>query len=75
MKWKKISRSDSWFTTPSFLTGAGSVMSIAGNYYHFNFSNKGIKTDTNAIKSDWRIVGLDIESAYMRFKDADKGAI
>jgi hypothetical protein len=60
---RKISRSSYWFTSPSFLTGAGSVLNISGNYYRFDFSNSGMQADSNAIKSDWCLVGRDIERA------------
>ncbi len=63
MKKRKKYRSDFLFATPSFLIGAGSVFNIAGNYFDFNYSSSEKEADAKAIRSDWGVVGGDIESA------------
>lgn len=47
----------------NFLTGAGTVMSLEGNYYHFNESENGQEADSNAIRNDFNMVGQDILNA------------
>ena len=65
-------RSDFLFSTPSFLSGAGSVMNIAGNYYEFNDSTSGIIADHKAIDSDFRMIGQDISDIIDKTKIKDK---
>lgn len=45
------------FSTPSFLSGAGTVMNISGNYYDFNSSETGSEADKKAIENDFRMIG------------------
>ena len=52
--------SDFLFTTPSFLSGAGTVINIAGNYYQFNESETDQEADNRAITSDFNMVGQDL---------------
>lgn len=53
---------DFLFTTPSFLTGAGTVMNLAGSFYDFNDSNTSEEADCLAIKVDFNIVGDDLKA-------------
>jgi len=48
------------FSTPSFLSGAGTVINLAGNYYEFNSSDSGFEADEKAIENDFRMIGQDI---------------
>lgn len=50
------------FPDPSFIGGMGTVLDIGGNFFPFNASRTGDEADAKAIKSDWQIVGKDIES-------------
>jgi hypothetical protein len=52
------------FSTPSFLSGAGTVINLAGNYYKFNSSNSGTEADELAIEHDFRMIGQDIKNAF-----------
>jgi hypothetical protein len=56
------------FLTPasSFLTGAGSVFALAGSYYSYNRSSTPQEADERAIRSDWAMIGQDIEQATRR---------
>jgi len=59
---RKISRRYSTgflFSTPSFLTGAGSVINLAGNYYRYNSSRSGAEADALALKNDFLMIGQD----------------
>ncbi|MCX6277049.1 MAG: hypothetical protein NT004_03000 [Bacteroidetes bacterium] len=47
------------FSTPSFFSGAGTVMNLAGNYYDFNASETDFEADEVAIANDFRMVGQD----------------
>jgi hypothetical protein len=48
------------FSSPSFLSGAGTVFNLGGNYYRFNSSETGFESDEIAIENDFRMVGQDI---------------
>lgn len=48
------------FSTPSLLSGAGTVINMAGNYYNFNSSNSGSEADQLAISNDFNMIGQDI---------------
>lgn len=52
------------FSTPSFLSGAGTVINLAGNYYKFNSSDSGTEADKVAIEHDFRMIGQDIKNAF-----------
>lgn len=69
MKRIKKYRTDFLFPTPSFLTGAGSVLNIAGNYFDFNYSSTDKEADNKAIVSDWSVIGEDILLAETQFKE------
>jgi hypothetical protein len=75
MKRKNIYRSDFLFTRSSFLTGAGSVLNISGNYFPFNYSKSDEDADSKAIEFDWGMVGLDLEKVYSSNKNIDKLSI
>jgi len=65
---KKRYRTDFLFSTSTFLSGAGTVFNIAGNYYGFNSSESKSEADERALNSDWHIVGQDIEEAVNQLK-------
>lgn len=48
------------FSTPSFLSGAGTVINLAGNYYEYNVSASDCEADYNAIKNDFDMIGQDM---------------
>jgi hypothetical protein len=60
------------FSTPSFLSGAGSVINLAGNHYEFNTSDSGFEADNYAVQNDFRMVGQDIYDAIGILKDENK---
>ncbi len=60
------------FSTPSFLSGAGTVLNLAGNYYEFNSSDSGSEADIIAIENDFRMVGQDIADVLEKIKDDKK---
>ena len=47
----------------NWLTGAGSIFSLFGNYY----GELGSITDAEAIASDWQAVGDDMRAAMAQF--------
>lgn len=57
---KKI-RTNRLFPRTGFLTGMGSVLNISGRYFDFNYSKSASDVDTEAIASDWNMVGKDIQ--------------
>jgi hypothetical protein len=59
---------DTDFLTPksSFLTGMGTVLNLAGNYFIYNSSKTAQEADERAIASDWKILGQDMRTAIKR---------
>ena len=51
--------SDFLLPESSFITGMGSCLSIAGNYYEYNVSPSAWIADRNAIYMDWKMIGND----------------
>jgi hypothetical protein len=52
--------SDFLFSRMGFLTGAGSVLALFGNYYEYNQSSTVAEADVLALYSDWLNTGNDI---------------
>lgn len=59
---------DSFNLEKPFLSGLGSVINVAGNYYHFKkyLSNND---DFRAITSDWKKVGVYLMEALSFYKE------
>ena len=49
-----------------FMTGMGSAIGIAGNFYGFNYSKSSIEADKKALRSDWLMVGQDLAGAIRK---------
>lgn len=60
---------DFLFSTPSFLSGAGTVFNVVGSYYFYNYSTSDFEADLRALKCDWEMVGKDMEVAIKQYKD------
>lgn len=56
---KQRYNTDFLFPKQDFMMGLGSVFSISGNYYKYNYSSN---PDSKAIESDWGVVGQDLKS-------------
>ncbi len=54
------------FSDPSGLTGAGSIVSIGGNYYDFNYSDSEQEADHRAFEKDWEAVYDDQNTSFER---------
>jgi hypothetical protein len=67
--------SDFLFSTPNFLSGAGTVMNLAGDYYKFNDSKSELEADSRAIRNDFNMIGQDIADAIENVKLNDKNLI
>lgn len=50
----------------SFSEGAGSVMSLRGNY--FTIPRIAVKSDADCIREDWRNVGNDLRYAMRKIR-------
>lgn len=55
-------RTDFLFPKRSFWKGFSSVLNIFGNQNKFNSSKSGQEADYNALKSDWEMIGQDIQN-------------
>jgi hypothetical protein len=52
----------------NFLTGAGSVLNLAGNYYDYEVSDNAALEDALALAYDWSMVWNDMNSAINQFE-------
>ena len=59
---------DFFVSRMSFLTGAGSILALFGNYYEFNRSSTEAEADALAICSDWLNTGNDIRVAIEKVR-------
>lgn len=46
----------------------GSILSLFGSYFSFNYSSSAKEADTKAIESDFGVIGKDIEFAIDQYK-------
>lgn len=46
--------------TSGFVTGMGSAVGLAGNFYGFNYSKTPTEADVRALRADWVMVGRDL---------------
>ena len=59
---------DFLFAKPNFLSGMASAMDLGGTLVsEYNSSFTPNAADFRALKSDWAVVGMDIEDALKRF--------
>ena len=54
---------DFLYARPSFLSGAGRALDLWGAFEEFNDSPTAEDADAEALYSDWRMVGQNLESA------------
>ncbi|HTJ25703.1 MAG TPA: hypothetical protein VMA36_06005 [Candidatus Limnocylindria bacterium] len=54
------------FSSPSFLAGVGSTVTLWTNIGHYNFSADGEEADQRATYADWRMTGQDIRVGLYR---------
>lgn len=54
------------FPRTSVLIGAGSSISIWGNYFGFNFYKSEAEADARALENDWYVIGSDFKSVLER---------
>ena len=69
MKKGDLFKSDFLFPDTDFITGMGSVLNIAGNYFEFATSRNELIADLKALRCDWGIVGQDISKAAKCVRD------
>ena len=60
------------FSSPSFFSGAGTLMNLSGNFYDFNASKTGFEADEKALENDFRMVGQDICDTIEKVKTNKK---
>lgn len=60
--------SDFLFARPSFLAGFGSIIDWSDSLREFNRSANPTIANCIAIRSDWRAVGSDIQTALEQYK-------
>jgi hypothetical protein len=66
---------DFLYSTPNFLSGAGTVINLGGDYYRFNESSSPIEADSRAIRNDFNMIGQDISDVIEEMKLNDKNLI
>ncbi len=66
-KYKRF-KTGTLFSKPSFLSGAGTALNLAGNYHPINYSGSSNESDRKAIENDFNMVGQDILDALKKIK-------
>lgn len=61
-------KSDFLFAQPSFASGAGRILDLWGRFDDYNFSETPEEADSNALASDWIIVGQDLCDAMKQIR-------
>lgn len=69
---KRYFRTDFLFPRSNYITGAGSIIALMGNYYRFNASNTAENADLKALRSNWGVVGNDFHTALKLFQAKNK---
>lgn len=72
MKKQKRFVTDFLFSTPTFLSGAGTAINLAGNFYEFNSSDSDFEADKKAIENDFNMIGQDIYDVIDKIKEDKK---
>ena len=57
---------------PSWLSGVGRNLDVAGQFDEYNESRTGDEADAKALFADWRTVGDAIFDAVVRFRSESK---
>ena len=61
---------DFLYARPNFLGGMASAMDLGGTLVsEYNRSRTPNSADLQALKSDWAIVGMDLDDALRRFSE------
>jgi hypothetical protein len=61
---KKVTfRTDFLFPDTDFITGMGSAINIAGNYFSYATSANEDIADEKALRSDWGVIGQDLSKS------------
>ena len=56
-------KTDFLFSEPGFVEGMAHVFDVGGTFTSYNVSKSDKEADYKALKSDWGIVGQDIQKA------------
>ena len=56
-------RTDFLVSSPSFLTGMGTVFNLWGHYFDYNTSKSEEDADNKALHGDWAVVGQELKDA------------
>lgn len=57
---------------PSFISGYAMALDIRAVSLKFNESKTAEEADEKALKSDWEVVGLDIQQAMKQYEQEQK---
>lgn len=65
---KSFTKSSGLYTSPSFLKGTARIIDLFGYLDWYNYKSTNKKIDSEALKRDWDIVGLDILEAFKLYE-------
>ena len=71
MKETQLFRSDFLFPDTNFITGMGSVLNIAGNYFDLATSKNDTIADLKALRADWGVIGQDVSEVLTECSNED----
>lgn len=69
---KTFINSSALFTNPSILKGMVRMVDLFGYLDDYNYKKTEAEADTEALKRDWTIVGLDIKTSIGLYEKGEK---
>lgn len=69
---KTFINSSALFSSPSISKGTARVVDLFGYLDEYNYKRTEAEADTEALKRDWNIVGLDIKSAIGLYEEGEQ---
>jgi hypothetical protein len=62
------------FARPSFAEGVARIIDLGNTLNQYNFSSTPGEADAIALKSDWMVVGQDLQLAMSEYDDLENQA-
>lgn len=66
----KIS-TDFLISESTLITGFGTAVNLAGNFYRFNTAATSVEADMRALRSDWIIIGQDLSDVMESVSESE----
>ena len=60
------------YATPSFLEGFARALDIGDTFTQYNTMDSAREADFLALRSDWRAIGEDLDTALAQYEDEEQ---